>query len=111
MDKHTQDNPCGLEGFAFLEFSGPDSELLHRQFIDMGFQITATHSEQDITLYQQGNIQFIVNAAIDCQAQQHAETHGPGACAMGFKVGNAELAYAHATKINPTPISNRFNTH
>ena len=106
MDKHTQDNPCGLEGFAFLEFSGPDSELLHRQFIDMGFQITATHSEQDITLYQQGNIQFIVNAAIDCQAQQHAETHGPGACAMGFKVGNAELAYAHAIEHGATPFHN-----
>jgi 4-hydroxyphenylpyruvate dioxygenase len=90
------DNPCGLDGFAFLEFSGPDKNRLHRQFTDMGFQITATHKDQDITLFQQGNIQFIVNAASHCQAEEHAKTHGPGACAMGFKVKDAHAAFEYA---------------
>ena len=106
MDKHLTENPCGLEGFAFLEFSGPDKKLLQRQFLEMGFHLTATHSTEDITLYQQGDIQFIVNAAIDCQAQQHAQTHGAGACAMGFKVSNAERAFAHAIKHGATPFHN-----
>ena len=89
-------NPCGLNGFAFLEFSGLDKSALEHQFIMMGFQLTATHASQDISRYQQGDIQFIVNAASDCQAQTHAKTHGAGACAMGFYVNNAQHAFDYA---------------
>lgn len=92
----TNNNPCGLDGFAFLEFSGPDAQRLHRQFSEMGFQMAAQHDAQDITLYQQGNIQFIVNATKNSQAEKHAETHGPGACAMGFKVKDAQAAFNYA---------------
>ena len=99
-----KENPCGLDGFAFLEFSGSNKELLHRQFIEMGFQPTATHTHLDITQYTQGDIQFIVNAAPDCQAQKHAQTHGPGACAMGFKVKNAENAYKYALAHGAIPF-------
>lgn len=89
-------NPCGLNGFAFLEFSGPDKTALDHQFTMMGFQLTATHESQDICRYQQGDIQFIVNAASNCQAQTHARTHGAGACAMGFYVNNAQHAFEYA---------------
>jgi 4-hydroxyphenylpyruvate dioxygenase len=98
----TNNNPCGLDGFAFLEFSGPDKKRIHQQFIDMGFQATATHKDQDITLYQQGQIQFIVNATTDSQAAAHAKTHGAGACAMGFKVHDAKAAFEHALKHGAT---------
>lgn len=104
MSDETIKNPCGLDGFAFLEFSGPDEKVLRKQFAAMGFQSTATHKGQAITLYQQGNIQFIVNAAPDCQAQQHAETHGAGACAMGFRVKDAQQAYTYAINQGATPF-------
>lgn len=91
-------NPCGLDGFAFLEFSGPDKDRLSRQFSEMGFHLSATHSKEDVFLFQQGEIQFIVNAAQGCQAQKHAKTHGPGACAMGFKVKDAKQAFEYAIK-------------
>lgn len=94
----TETNPCGLDGFAFLEFSGPNAHPLQRQFEDMGFQAIARHKIQDITLYQQGEIQFIVNHAPNTQAQEHAKIHGPGACAMGFKVANAREAFEYALK-------------
>ena len=102
---HTNENPCGLKGFAFLEFSGPDKKQLQQQFTELGFQQTATHTEQDIMLFQQGNIQFIVNAAPNCQAQHHANTHGPGACAMGFQVEDAQKAYQYAIKQGATPFN------
>ncbi|MFC3907822.1 4-hydroxyphenylpyruvate dioxygenase [Legionella dresdenensis] len=104
MDKHAESNPCGLDGFAFLEFSGPDADLLHKQFSEMGFQQVAVHPDQDICLYQQDQIQFIVNNSPDSQAQAHARTHGAGACAMGFKVKDAEAAYNHAIKNGATPF-------
>ncbi len=92
----TEHNPCGLNGFAFLEFSGPDTHYIQNQFIKMGFQKVATHRSADITLFQQGSIKFIVNAATGCQAQSHAMTHGAGACAMGFNVQDATAAYEYA---------------
>jgi 4-hydroxyphenylpyruvate dioxygenase len=109
MDKKY--NPCGLNGFAFLEFSGPDKKQLHRQFLEMGFHQVAQHKTQDIALFQQGNILFIVNSAKDCQAQTHAETHGPGACAMGFKVHDAQAAYKHALSHGATPFQDCAHAH
>ncbi len=101
---NTQENPCGLKGFAFLEFSSPDKMLLENQFIAMGFEQKASHSLLDITLYQQGDIQFIINAEKNCQAEHHAKTHGAGACAMGFKVENVTVAYEHAIQHGAKPF-------
>jgi 4-hydroxyphenylpyruvate dioxygenase len=100
----TRNNPCGLDGFAFLEFSGPDKKQLQQQFISMGFQEVATHKDQDITLYKQGHIEFIINTSPKSQAAAHADTHGPGACAMGFKVSDAQAALAHAVNQGATPF-------
>ena len=107
----TNNNPCGLDGFAFLEFSGPDKEQLHQQFTEMGFQTVATHQDQDITLYQQGEIQFIVNAANNCQAAEHGKTHGPGACAMGFKVKDANAAFEYAITHGATAFEDCSHAH
>lgn len=108
---HKNDNPCGLNGFAFLEFSAPDKQLLHRQFTEMGFQVAAHHHQHDITLFKQGNIEFIVNAATDCQAETHAKTHGAGACAMGFKVQDAQAAYDYAVQQGATPFEDCAHVH
>lgn len=97
-------NPCGLDGFAFLEFSAPDKSVLEKQFKAMGFQRIATHRSEDISLYQQGSISFIVNAANDCQAQHHASLHGAGACAMGFRVKKAKQAYDYAIAQGAEPF-------
>lgn len=107
----TKNNPCGLDGFAFLEFSGPDKNRLHQQFTEMGFQPVATHKDQDITLFKQGDIQFIVNAAPHCQAEAHAKIHGPGACAMGFKVFDAKAAFQYAIAHGATAFEDAPHTH
>lgn len=96
MSIHSQDNPCGLNGFAFLEFSGSNPDDLHRKFQQMGFDPYAKHQHQPITWYQQGEIQLLVNASQNSQAEQHAKLHGAGACAMGFRVYDAKAAHAHA---------------
>jgi 4-hydroxyphenylpyruvate dioxygenase len=98
----TQENPCGLNGFAFLEFSGPNKQLLHQQFTQMGFEISAIHDKEDITLYTQNDIQFILNHAANTQAEHHAKTHGPGACAMGFRVEDAEYAFNYVVRHGAT---------
>lgn len=104
------DNPCGLEGFAFLEFSGPDAKLFDESFLRMGFHLKATHENQKIRLYEQGDILFIVNATEDSQAHTHASVHGAGTCAMGFKVRDAKLAYQYALAHGATPFNDSSTT-
>jgi len=95
QDQKKYDNPCNLDGFAFLEFSG-DKQKLVEQFTAMGFSPIAQHKKEDITLYQQGDIAFIVNTSQQNQPEEHAKVHGTGACAMGFKVKNARQAFDYA---------------
>lgn len=109
MDKIAQDNPCNLDGFAFLEFSAPDKHILEHQFEAMGFVQTAKHKTEDIALYELGKIQFIINSTKNTQAEQHAKTHGAGACAMGFKVKDAKVAYAYAIKQGATPFEDTLH--
>ncbi|MFZ4077285.1 MAG: 4-hydroxyphenylpyruvate dioxygenase, partial [Legionellaceae bacterium] len=112
MHYFSKDNPCGLDGFAFLEFSGPDQQALKQQFIRMGFDEKAHHKHEPITWFQQGNIQFIVNATQNSQAARHAKTHGPGACAMGFRVHDAEQAFHYALQQGATAFDEEtHHTH
>lgn len=90
------DNPAGLDGFSFLEFSSPEPEKLQAYFEKMGFKRVGTHRSRDIDLYRQGHIRFYVNKEKNSQASAHADTHGPGACAMGFHTLNAQHAHEHA---------------
>ncbi len=90
------ENPCGLDGFAFLEFSSHDLKVLENQFKEMGFTKTKHLENQQILLFEQGEIDFIINTTTDSQAYEHAKVHGAGACAMGFKVADADKAFAHA---------------
>lgn len=102
MEKY--DNPCSLNGFAFLEFSALDPSLLHNQFKKMGFVHTAKHKSAPIDRYQQGNIIFIINATPNSRAAEHAKIHGAGACAMGFRVKNAQAAYEYVLKQGAVPF-------
>lgn len=108
---HDANNPCGLDGFAFLEFSGPDQDKIAQEFLTMGFHLVASHKDQDIKLYQQGSIQFIVNAAPHSQAQEHSNIHGAGPCAMGFKVHNAQAAYHYALQHGASAFEDCVHAH
>jgi 4-hydroxyphenylpyruvate dioxygenase len=50
-----------------------------------------------VTLYRQGDINFIINAEPDSFAQAFARMHGPSICAMAFRVRNAAQVYKSAT--------------
>ncbi|NKB46624.1 MAG: 4-hydroxyphenylpyruvate dioxygenase [Legionellales bacterium] len=100
-------NPLGLSGFEFIEFSAPDPEYLINRFHQLGMVATARHRSKDVTLYQQGQINFILNAESNSQAAEHAKQHGPGACAMGFRVANAQQALSYAVEHGAKPFISR----
>ena len=58
----SDENPMGTDGFEFVEFCHPDPEALDRLFKVMSFSPVAKHRSKDVTLYRQGDVNFILNA-------------------------------------------------
>lgn len=83
------ENPCQLDGFAFLEFSSPKPITLRNHFQQLGFTRLGQHQNQDFEIWQQQQIIFLLNNLPFSQANEHGKIHGSGPCAMGFKVKNA----------------------
>jgi len=100
----TTDNPCGTDGFEFVEYTAPDTAALGALFETMGFSRVARHRSKNVTLYRQGDINFIVNAEPDSRAQRFAREHGPSACAMAFRVRDAAVALQRATALGAREV-------
>ena len=96
-------NPMGTDGFEFIEYTAPDTAALGQLFESMGFVAVAWHRSKDVTLYRQGDVNFIVNGEPDSFAQAFARVHGPSACAMAFRVKDASLAYERALGLGAKP--------
>jgi len=86
-------NPMGTDGFEFVEFAHPDPAELSRVLESMGFVAVARHRSKAVTLYRQGDVNYVVNAEPDSFAADFAREHGPCACAMAFRVADAKFAY------------------
>ena len=109
------DNPMGLAGFEFVEFSAVEKGLLEQTFQNMGFAHVANHRSKDVQLFRQGNINFIINYEKDSHAYYFAQEHGPCACGLAFRVKDSQLAYsralglgAQAIEINTGPMELRL---
>lgn len=98
------ENPAGLDGFEFIEFSAPEKGFLEPVFETMGFTKVARHRSKDVELWRQGGINLITNYEPKSAAWFFAREHGPSACGMGFRVKDARKAYAHLMEQGAEPI-------
>ena len=92
-------NPMDTDGFEFIEYAAPDPAALGRVFEQMGFAPIARHRHKDVTLFRQGEVNFIINAEPDSFAQRFARQHGPSICAIAFRVRDAAAAYRRALEL------------
>src|SRR3970040_1607365 len=74
------DNPIGLDGFEFIEFSASGKGVLEPVFVAMGFTLIARHRSKDVQLWRQGGINLIANYEPRSPAAYFAAEHGPSAC-------------------------------
>jgi 4-hydroxyphenylpyruvate dioxygenase len=93
----TTDNPLGLDGFAFCEFTSPDPASMVSQLVQLGFVAAARQPDRHLILFRQGRIAFVLNSAAHGQAADFRALHGPSANGMAFRV--ADAAAAHATAL------------
>lgn len=99
------DNPAGLDGFEFIEFSAPEPGLIEPVFTAMGFTKVAKHRSKQVELWRQGGINLITNYEPQSPAWYFSREHGPSACGMGFRVRDARKAYAHLIAQGAEPVS------
>ena len=99
----------GTDGFEFVEYAAPDPQRCARCSSGWAFPSVARHRSKNVTLYRQGDINFIVNAEADSFAQAFARAHGPSSCAMAFRVKDAGVAYRRALEqgARPGPTTRR----
>jgi len=99
----TEQNPMGTDGFEFVEYAHPEPEQLHALFQLMGFTPVARHKTKAITVYRQGDVNYLVNEQPGTQGHEFVAAHGPCAPSMAFRVVDAKAAYARALSLGAEP--------
>jgi 4-hydroxyphenylpyruvate dioxygenase len=98
-------NPAGTDGFEFVEFAHPEPEKLADLFQRMGYTPVARHKTKNITVYRQGDINYILNAEPGSFAARFVAEHGPCAPSMAWRVVDARHAFEHAVKNGAEPYT------
>ena len=98
------ENPIGLNGFEFVEFASPTPGVLEPVFELLGFTAVARHRSKHVTLYRQGDINFILNEEPGSHASYFAAEHGPCASGMAFRVEDAHKAYSKVLELGAQPL-------
>lgn len=107
MTQSRWDNPMGTDGFEFIEYAASDPQALGSLFESMGFDAVARHRAKDVTLYKQGDVNFIINAEPGSFSQSFARVHGPSICAIAFRVKDAAAAYRRALELGAWGVESR----
>ncbi|MFA6205937.1 MAG: 4-hydroxyphenylpyruvate dioxygenase [Methylocystis sp.] len=99
------ENPMGTDGFEFVEFAHPDPAQLASLFEKMGFVAVARHRSKDVTLYRQGEVNYVLNAEPHSFAAEFQKAHGPSVCCIGFRVVDAAKAMRRAVSLGAKPVA------
>jgi 4-hydroxyphenylpyruvate dioxygenase len=108
--KITSDNPAGTDGFEFVEFASSEPQHLETLFARMGYKLVAQHKTKSITVWRQGDINYLINAESNSHAAEFSTMHGPCASAMAWRVVDAQHAFDHAVKLGATPYTDNNKT-
>jgi len=101
----TADNPAGTDGFEFVEFADEEAEKLEALFTRMGYTPVAKHKSKNITVWRQGDINYILNAEPGSHGMKFVAKHGPCAPSMAWRVVDAKHAFDHAVSKGAEPYT------
>ena len=98
-----KENPLGVDGFEFVEFTGPEPEAMAARLELMGFTRTHVNPATGTVRLKQGDITMLVDLSPRGQAGEFAREHGPSANGMAFRVADAKAAYEGAVARGARP--------
>jgi 4-hydroxyphenylpyruvate dioxygenase len=91
---HAND-PLGLDGFEFCEFTSPNPQEMSEKFERLGFVPASIHPTKDIVRYKQGRINLLLNRETTGQGSDFRAAHGPSANGMAFRVKDAKQVFEY----------------
>lgn len=97
------ENPLGVDGFEFVEFTGPDPQAMIERLELMGFVRSHVNPKNGVVRLKQGEITFLVQTRPEGQAREFGEAHGPSANGMAFRAADARAAYEGAVARGARP--------
>lgn len=100
------ENPIGLCGIEFIEFSTGEQEFMHQVFLDFGFSMTKKLKGKEIYYYNQNDIHFLLNKEEKGFGFDFTRKHGPAVCSMGWRVYDANTAFDRAVARGALPVAN-----
>jgi 4-hydroxyphenylpyruvate dioxygenase len=99
----SDDNPAGTDGFEFVEFAHQEPSKLEELFARMGYAKVARHKTKAISVWRQGDINYVVNAEPGSHAMKFVDLHGPCAPSMAWRVVDAGHAFKYAVSKGAEP--------
>ena len=99
-----RENPIGLDGFEFVEFTSPNPAAMADLFEKLGFTHVGNHRSKQVRHYAQGDINFILNMEPEGQPAEFRKAHGPSANGMAFRVRDSKQAIADAVARGATEV-------
>jgi 4-hydroxyphenylpyruvate dioxygenase len=90
------DNPLGLAGIEFVEFSTSRPQALGQVLEMMGFRPVGRHRSREVLLYRQGEMNVVINAHVSSLPRSSAPTETPVIAAIALRVRDAASAYRRA---------------
>ncbi len=100
-------NPMATDGFEFVEYTASDPAALGALFEQLGFSAVARHRSKAVTLYRQGDVNFVLNGEATGFPRSFAQLHGPSACAIAFRVADATAAYRRALDLGAWGVESK----
>lgn len=97
--------PPECRGVGFIEFCASEGEAaeLEELLQRMGFRRTRKHRSRQVSLWQQGRINLVVNAENDGFAHAYNLVHGTSVCALALEVAALQPALARAEAYRAAP--------
>ena len=105
------DNPMGTDGFEFVEFAHPEPARCDGLFKLMGSPPVARHRSKDVTLYRQGDVNYLVNGGARHPRGSFAARHGPCAPSWPSAWSTHARAYERALSLGAKPADAPAGAH
>ena len=109
MNQMTVENPLGLDGFEFAEFTSPYPDAMKALIEQLGFVAYSAHPTMNVVRYKQGRINLLVNQEPAGQAADFRRKHGPSANGMAFRVADSKAAFDLALERGAKPARSGAN--
>ncbi|MBS1984982.1 MAG: 4-hydroxyphenylpyruvate dioxygenase [Bdellovibrionales bacterium] len=91
-------NPLGMKGISFIEFSSENPATLRRLFRELGFSMTYKHPTLCAELFVQNDIRILLNFTPDSAGVAFARAHGDSVSALGWTFESPHEAQLAASK-------------